>query len=367
MRSPPLSVPHPFPVPSPSTCPSLPVPIHSSCPIPSPFALPLPHTAAPTHVCQVPTFAALPHTPTELAGVGVAAARSAGSERGGCAQHVQQGGAEAVAPGGNGSVSNAELSAAGAAESTPLVHGGAGAMPSEPSPRAAVSVAATVQLVCLIFGVTRNFLKFGFESAMVVVYDRQFFFSEGAAGVLAGTCALSTVLSLYLYRVLCVRRCSTSLLLYTAEGLGLTSAGLMAITGALADATSAVPLASAAGMTHADHPSLALPLSLTLAASLLFYPSMYLGAALGNSHPLQYAVAGHPFLSRAAMVAQQEILQTTVGKGLGMITARAALGDPPRISSLGVLFAAIMSAQAAVLWIGWDPLATARRLARLWR
>ena len=29
---------------------------------------------------------------------------------------------------------------------------------------------------------------------------------------------------------------------------------------------------------------------LTLGASLLFYPAMYLGAALGNSHPLAYAV-----------------------------------------------------------------------------
>ena len=51
------------------------------------------------------------------------------------------------------------------AESTPLVSPGAAAAASAP-----VWVAATVQLTCLLFGVTRNFLKFGFESAMVVVY-----------------------------------------------------------------------------------------------------------------------------------------------------------------------------------------------------
>ena len=93
---------------------------------------------------------------------------------------------------------------------------------------------------------------------------------------------------------------------------------------------------------------------------------MNFGAAIGNSHPLQYSVAGHPLLSRASMVAQQEILQTTVGKGLGMVLVRVALGDPPRVSALGELFGVLISAQAVLLSLGWDPLATSRKL-RAWR
>ena len=41
-----------------------------------------------------------------------------------------------------------------------------------------LTLTLTAQVTCLLFGVTRNFLKFGFESAMVVVYDRQLMLSE---------------------------------------------------------------------------------------------------------------------------------------------------------------------------------------------
>lgn len=93
-----------------------------------------------------------------------------------------------------------------------------------------------------------------------------------------------------------------------------------------------VPLAHAATLTRSDIPHSTAALALTLAASLLFYPAMYLGAAIGNSHPLLYAIPSHPLLSRSSMIAQQEILQTTVGKGLGMIFCRMALGDPPQVT-----------------------------------
>ena len=39
---------------------------------------------------------------------------------------------------------------------------------------------------------------------------------------------------------------------------------------------------------------------------------------------------GHALLSLSAMVAQQEVLQTTLGKGLGMMFCRIALGDPAK-------------------------------------
>ena len=96
-------------------------------------------------------------------------------------------------------------------------------------------------------------------------------------------------------------------------------------------------------------------IALTVGASLLFYPAMYVGAALGNSHPLQFAQPLRPLLSRSAMVAQQELLQTTVGKGLGMLFCRVALGDPPRVASLGAIFLLVMVVQAIALAIGWDP------------
>ena len=99
------------------------------------------------------------------------------------------------------------------AESTPLVGPAAAGRPP-------VWVAATVQLTCLLFGVTRNFLKFGFESAMVVVYDRQIMLSEGASGLVAGLCAMSAVLMLALYRTVCVGRFATSTLLLVSEAPG---------------------------------------------------------------------------------------------------------------------------------------------------
>ena len=74
-----------------------------------------------------------------------------------------------------------------------------------------------------------------------------------------------------------------------------------------------MPLSEAASLTrsHPDAPPLAM-MVLTLGASLLFYPAMYLGAALGNSHPLAYAVPGHPLLSLSAMVAEQEVRTLTL-------------------------------------------------------
>ena len=64
-------------------------------------------------------------------------------------------------------------------------------------------------------------------------------------------------------------------------------------------------------------------MALTLAASLLFYPAMYLGAALGNSHPLAYAVPGHPLLSLSAMVAEQEVLALALALALPLALALA--------------------------------------------
>ena len=135
----------------------------------------------------------------------------------------------------------------------------------------------------------------------------------------------------------------------------------------LSGSASGVTLAVAAGFTRADHSALSPWVAevLTVLASVLFYPAMYLGAAIGNSHPLKYAVAGHPLLSRKSMLAQQEILQKTIGKGLGMVYCRVALGDPPHLAALGRVFAAIMAAQAVMLAVSFDPRETRAWLASM--
>ena len=90
---------------------------------------------------------------------------------------------------------------------------------------------------------------------------------------------------------------------------------------------------------------------------------MYLGAAIGNSHPISYAQADeHPLLSRDAIVAAQDVLQTTLGKGLGMVVCRSALlsvnavGQPAvELAALGRLFLLVMLLQALILLVGYDP------------
>ena len=108
-------------------------------------------------------------------------------------------------------------------ESTPLVSGGgAGGGGRGPGGGVATWVAATVQVTCLLLGVTRCFLKYGFESAMVVVYDRQLMMSEGAAGVVAGACGLSAVVSTLVYKGVCAGRYRSSTLLLVAEARWIT-------------------------------------------------------------------------------------------------------------------------------------------------
>lgn len=238
---------------------------------------------------------------------------------------------------------------------------------SESDGRHGMIESVTVQVAMLLFGMSRNFLKFGFESAMVVVYDRQFYFSQGSSGVIAGCCALSTVASLFIYKSYCARAMGTHRLLLVAEAFGLLSALLMMLSDHAAFSPSApVSLATAATMTreHRGDDARAYAELLTIAASILFYPAMYFGAAIGNSHPLRYAVSGHPLLSRPSMLAQQEILQKTIGKGLGMLYCRVALGDPPRLAALGRLFFAVMAAQAVLLAFTFEPAHTAQQARR---
>ena len=67
---------------------------------------------------------------------------------------------------------------------------------------------------------------------------------------------------------------------------------------------------------------------------------------------------------------QQDLLQTTLGKGLGMIYCRHVLDrDYMQLSALGTVFLYVMIAQAICLAVGWEPLATlakARKVLPAW-
>ncbi len=226
-----------------------------------------------------------------------------------------------------------------------------------------VWVSASAVLACLLFGIGRNFLKFGFESAMVVVYERQFRFSVGVAGVLAGLCAMSGLVSVLVYKFYCAGRVSSTLLIKAAEALAIVAALLMIGS----NQSFLLPIAGRRGLRVMQQ-------ALAAGASLLFYPSMYLGAALGNSRPVRFALPGHAFLSRDAIMVQQDLLQTTLGKGLGMVYCRQVLAGPGsvQLSNLGDVFLVVILSQALILTLGWDPLATSAavsgmRRSRVWR
>ena len=253
-------------------------------------------------------------------------------------------------------------------EATPLIAPGAPAQQRQESDDdttpAPLWVSYVVQCSCLFYGVARNFLFFGFESAAVVVYNRELLIPVSAASLWVGCCALTPLVALALYsRYRTSLEGKTQQLLLASELMGV-GASLLFLASSLFDvaptslADAAEPDAAAqGGLDDVRGPFLLL---LTF-GSVCFYGSIYLGAAMGNSHPLSYAVEGHPLLSRSAMIAEQQILQSTLGKGLGMVVCRVVLGDPVRLENLARLFLYVMATQIIVLALGWDPLATQRR------
>ena len=253
-------------------------------------------------------------------------------------------------------------------EATPLIAPGAPAQQRQESDDdttpAPLWVSYVVQCSCLFYGVARNFLFFGFESAAVVVYNRELLIPVSAASLWVGCCALTPLVALALYsRYRTSLEGKTQQLLLASELMGV-GASLLFLASSLFDvpptslADAAEPdVAAQGGLDDVRGPFLLL---LTF-GSVCFYGSIYLGAAMGNSHPLSYAVEGHPLLSRSAMIAEQQILQSTLGKGLGMVVCRVVLGDPVRLENLARLFLYVMATQIVVLALGWDPLATQRR------
>ena len=202
---------------------------------------------------------------------------------------------------------------------------------------------AWVQVTCLCYGVSRLFLKFGFESAMVVVYDMQFGMPNSEAAAVAGALALASVFSIFAYSVVCAGRLGSRQMLLLSELFGYIAVGLMIMT------------------RYTDNDTTIL--ALTVMASLVYYPSMYLAGALCNSYPLSFAQPGSRWLSKQGMAMQQEIIQTPIGTGLGMFCSRVALYNSTsgrvELARLGWLFLAVMLAQSAIVHIGWEPQRTA--------
>ena len=119
---------------------------------------------------------------------------------------------------------------------------------------------------------------------------------------------MSGLLSVLAYKFCCAGRVSSTLLIKAAEALAIVAALLMIGS----NQAFLLPIAGRRGLRVVQQ-------ALAAGASLLFYPSMYLGAALGNSRPVRFALPGHAFLSRDAIMVQQDLLQTTLGKGLGQL------------------------------------------------
>ncbi len=209
-----------------------------------------------------------------------------------------------------------------------------------------VWVTAVVNASCLLFGASRNFIRSGLESAMVVVYEKEFGLSPTNAAIVASLCAFSPIVSAFGYKMVKERlgpRLSYLAVLHVAEGFGFVSALLMMSIGFVEEPGAGGGRAAAA---------------LAMASQVTMYPSLYLGAALSNARPLALAQPQGHWLSATSMIVQQKVLNAAPSVFLGMYAGRVLLGEPVRLARLGNVFFALMVSQTAVMALGWDPEAT---------
>lgn len=224
-------------------------------------------------------------------------------------------------------------------------------MPAAPPP---IWVARAVQITCISYTFTRVFLRYSYESAMVVVYSQTYQFTDGVAGMIAGGSAFFALIAVFLWAR--VRSTSTSLaksdahtahiIMVVSEICGFSCALVMMIT----------PMIRHSLGRHWG-------IFFTLLTAVFFYPSQVLGASIANSYPLDYAVPTSPWLNRNAMLVQQELIMP-VGNGLGMLLGRVLTGTNSKsyLTNLGVSFACVMLLQAIIVSVGWDP----QRTKRVW-
>ncbi|EOD10546.1 hypothetical protein EMIHUDRAFT_371665 [Emiliania huxleyi CCMP1516] len=93
----------------------------------------------------------------------------------------------------------------------------------------------------------------------------------------------------------------------------------------------------------------------TILTAICVYPSVVLGAALANSHIVNYQQRGHPILNLEAMMLQQEIFQSAVGPAVGLYFGRTVLGDPVSTFQLGLIYSCIATSQIFIVLLGWNP------------
>jgi len=212
-------------------------------------------------------------------------------------------------------------------------------------------VTASVQITCALYTFTRVFLRYSYESAMVVVYSKTYGFSDSSAGMIAGGAAFSALFAVVLWQQVQKRYAAdlkhgSHVVMVVSEICGLVCAFIMIIS-------PQIRMGAGRGCG----------LFFTLLTAVFFYPSQILGASIANAYPLNFAIPESKWLSRQSMLAQQELVMP-VGNGLGMLMGRVMIGRDPNLflRYLGLSFLGVMVLQALIVSVGWDP----ERTARLW-
>jgi len=213
-------------------------------------------------------------------------------------------------------------------------------------------VAAVVQVTCASYTFTRVFLRYSYESAMVVVYSQTYGYSDGDAGMIAGGAAFSALFAVVLWQR--VQK-------HYAGDLKHANHTVMVVSEICGFACAIVMIISPSIRQAAGHDW---GLAFTLLTAIFFYPSQVLGASIANSYPLDFAIPESKWLNRQAMLAQQELIMP-IGNGIGMLMGRVMVGTDKSLylRYLGVCFLGVMTLQAVIVSMGWDP----ERTARLWR
>ena len=165
---------------------------------------------------------------------------------------------------------------------------------------------------------------------MVVVYKGIYHMNEGEAGLLASGVAYSALFSLVLFRMIKTMNAEkVHACVILADTLTLVT-GLLLLF---------------AGTTFV----------FTILTALFIYPSVVVGSALSNSHPVKYQQKDHPLLNVRAILLQQEIVQAALGPAVGLYFCRTALGYPVATHNLGIIFVCIAAIQTVIVTLGWNP------------
>ena len=217
------------------------------------------------------------------------------------------------------------------------------------SERPSSGVSVAIQATCFIFNVFRRIIRYGYESATVVIFTEHFGYTEAGAAMLVGVLGLALMLPILgSYWLVAIRW------KWDLEGHSFTVALLVTALGILASV-----LIICAAKDNKE-----VGTGFMMLSALPMYSFTTLAATIGNGHSLRFAIDGSRFFNREALVAQSEILQNPIGAAVGLILGRSILGDAVHVRFLGELFLLGMLLLLALVAIGWDPRIWMRILAR---